>query len=235
MRYLKTLAIAIMLLAALPYSVNAQQQKADTEQLGKALEYFKASKYHESLLIFRNLDKKYKLNPRFRAYIGLCYYYEWDYPSAVRYFNKVLPELQGLSPHELSVYYYAAAESYFQMQKYDSAKVYFERDFAVCYDNEKGDVCYRIGLCEMFAGDWRAAYNSYTKSERYYRRFRNIDDLKARLTQIAKMKNGCRNEIAKLIDAERSSLLRVQTESEKYSPWDSATVVKPDDTWNDNF
>lgn len=211
----------------------AQQQSDDTEQLGMALEYFQSGKYHESLLIFQRLDKKYKLNPRFRAYIGLCYYYEWDYKKAVTYFDKELPKLGGLSPHELSVYYYSAAESYFQMQRYDKALPYFEQDLKLCYDKEKGDVCYRIGLCYMFQKEWQKAYDYYTKAEDYYRQFRDVNDLEARLAQIATMKNGCKKGIAIIIDHERSELLQTApqinpnggSEADDYeSPWSGFTT-----------
>lgn len=108
----RTAIVCRLLLASLlmvfAIGAAAQQTQPDTEQLGKALEYFQDGKYHESLLIFQGLDKRYKLNPRFRAYIGLCYYKEWNYKKAVEYFDRVLPLLGGLAPHELSVYYYAA-------------------------------------------------------------------------------------------------------------------------------
>ena len=61
--------------------LSAQKSK-DAEELGKALEYFTSAKYHEALLIFQRLDKEYKLNERFKAYIGLCYYHDWDYVAA---------------------------------------------------------------------------------------------------------------------------------------------------------
>lgn len=65
-----------------PKRSNPQQAK-DAEQLGKALEYFASQKYHECLLILQGLDKQYRLNPRYKAYLGVCYYYEWDYENAV--------------------------------------------------------------------------------------------------------------------------------------------------------
>ena len=72
--------LIITLLLFLTCSVSASAQKSkDAEELGKALEYFTSAKYHEALLIFQRLDKEYKLNERFKAYIGLCYYHDWDY------------------------------------------------------------------------------------------------------------------------------------------------------------
>lgn len=213
---------------------EAQQKQPGAEQLGMALEYFQSGKYHESLLIFQNLDKRYKLNPRFRAYMGLCYYYEWNYKKSAEYFDTVLPALKGLAPHELSVYYYAAGESYFQMQQYSRALPYYQDDLAVCYNQEKGDVYYRIGLCHMFAGEWQEAYDSYTRAETCYRRYRAPEGLEARMAQISNMKNGCMRGITENIDQERSRMLRKSGEttdtdhnpddSNVMSPWDSMVI-----------
>lgn len=207
--------------------VNSKQgNTSDVDKLGMALEYFQTAKYHEALLIFQKLDKQYKLNPRFRAYIGLCYYYEWNYKQALEYFDKVLPELKGLSPHELSVYYYAAGESYFQLQQYAKALPYFQLDGEVCYNREKGDVFYRLGLCYMFLKEWSPAFECYSKAEEYYHRYRDATELKARLAQIANMKNGCLPGVAREIDRERSQLLRssLQSTYPLSSPWEKIKI-----------
>lgn len=212
-----------LLLATANITLSAQTVNKDTERLGMALEYFQSNKYHESLLIFQQLDKQYRLNPRFKAYIGLCYYQEWNYQKAVQYFNAALPYLEGLSPHELSVYYYAAGESYFQMERYDSAMTYFCKDAEVCYDKEKGDVYYRIGLCYMFQEKWQSASTSFSKSDYYYRKFRNTAELKSRLEQIAHMRQGCDKRSSIIINEERRTLLRKTTSSafyrEAFMPW----------------
>ena len=117
--------IGIVLLLSCVSACFAQRHE-DTEQLGHALEYFSSGKYHEALLIFQKLDKDYKLNARFRAYIGLCYYYDWDYKNATKYLDEMIPQLGSLSPHELSVYYYANAESHFTLQEYEAAIPLFE-------------------------------------------------------------------------------------------------------------
>ena len=93
-------------------SVSAQTTDPDPVLLDKAVAYFNSEKYHEALLIFQQLDKRYKLNDRFRAYIGLCYYNEWEYKSATKYLDEVTPRLTMLAPHERSVYYFANAESH---------------------------------------------------------------------------------------------------------------------------
>lgn len=223
-----TVLLSAALLLFCPFT-SAAQESDGAQQLGMALEYFQAGKYHESLLIFQQLGKRYKLNPRFQAYIALCYYYEWDYKKAVELFDKILPELQGLAPHELSVYYYAAAESYFQMQDYVKALPYYGRDLAVCYDREKGDIYYRMGLCHMFSKEWGKAYDCYTNAEQYYRRFRNVAELEARLAQISNMKRGCLPGIAGEIDDERGRMLNAPVqevpEDTVQSPWNSVTVT----------
>lgn len=230
-RFIILSLLTAVLSVACPFAALAQQSEG-SERLGMALEYFQTGKYHEALIIFQKLDKQYKLNPRFRAYIGLCYYYEWDYKTAVKYFDKVLPLLGGLAPHELSVYYYAAGESYFQMQQYAKALPYYEKDLTVCYNQEKGDVCYRIGLCHMFAGEWQKAYDSYSAAETYYTEYRDTKPLEARLVQIENMKNGCMNGISKNIDKERSRMLNGSdttvrdddADGKDFSPWESITL-----------
>lgn len=223
------LCFIFIILLGLPVGdVRAQQTVSDADELGMALEYFQSEKYHESLLLFQKLDKRYKLNPRFRAYIGLCYYYEWDYKKSVKYFDAVLPKLQGLSPHELNVYYHAAAESYFQLQKYEKALPYFMKNFSLSYDREKGDICYRIGLCHMFLKQWYKARDYYSKAEDYYTRYLDIVDREDRLAQTKAMLRGCEKQISFLIDDERAAILRdsqsVEDAGETNSFWDNVNV-----------
>ena len=82
----------------------------DTRMLGKAVDYFASGKYHEALTLFVKLDKKYKLNPRFMAYIGICYYHEQEYTQACRYLDTSIPSLSIYAPAERGIYYHAAAE-----------------------------------------------------------------------------------------------------------------------------
>lgn len=230
-RFIILSLLTAVLSVACPFAALAQQSEG-SERLGMALEYFQGGKYHESLLIFQCLDKKYKLNPRFRAYIGLCYYYEWNYKKSVEYFDKVLPLLGGLAPHELSVYYYATAESYFLMNNYEKALPYYERDLSVCYNRDKGDIYYRIGLIYMFNKEWHKAYDSYSNAEKYYTEYRDTKPLEARLAQIENMKNGCMNGISKNIDKERSRMLNGSdttvrdddADGKDFSPWESITL-----------
>lgn len=188
----RLLLIALLLLQIAPIRA---QQNSDTELLGRALEYFASNKYHEALNILQRLDKQYKLNDRFKAYIGLCYYYEWEYKPATKYFDEVADKLDNLSPHERSVYYYAAAESYFQLEEYDKSLNYFQKDLQLCYNNEKGDIYYRIGLCHMFKERWQDAIIAYKQADHYLSALRNPEEIKAKRAQIQNMQKGCQQKL----------------------------------------
>lgn len=92
--------IAIIVAATLP--LHAQQ--ADKEQLGRAIEYFQTAKYHECMLILARLDSVYTINPRFRAFLGVCYYYEGQYAKAAEYLEATIPQLKAFSPQEVGLY-----------------------------------------------------------------------------------------------------------------------------------
>ena len=135
-------------------------RKADAEQLARALDYFSSEKFHECLVLLQPLDERYKLNPRYRAYLAVCLYYEWEYAEAIRLFDEVLPQLQGLAPHELSLYYWMDAESYFALQQYDRALPLYGKMLPLCRDNEKPDAYYRLGFCHLFAAESSGASSS---------------------------------------------------------------------------
>ena len=135
-------------------------RKADAEQLARALDYFASEKFHECLVLLQPLNRRYKLNPRYRAYLAVCLYYEWEYAEAIRLFDEVIPQLQGLAPHELSLYYWMDAESYFALQQYDRALPLYEKMLPLCRDNEKPDAYYRLGFCHLFAAESSGASSS---------------------------------------------------------------------------
>lgn len=170
---------------------RVSSQISDSERLGNALDYFQSGKYHEALLLFQKLDKEYNLNPRFKAYIGICYYYEWQYKEACTYLDEAIPKLGSFSPHERSVYFYADAESYFNLQLYHKAIPCYEQMLLVCYDNEKPEVLYKLGMCYMFGKDWANAHDYFTSALSYYVRYRNTPDEHARIKQIENMIKGC--------------------------------------------
>ena len=184
--------LIITLLLFLTSTIPAFAQKSkDSEDLGKALEYFTSAKYHEALLIFQRLDKEYKLNERFKAYIGLCYYHDWDYETAVKYLESVMHKLKVFAPHERSVYYYTTAESKFNLKQYKEAIPYYEKTLTVCYEQEKGDVYYRLGLCNMFLQSWKPAYDQYMNAEKIYTQYKQEEDVQGRLAQIKRMAAAC--------------------------------------------
>lgn len=189
--------VLLFLAIIIPLAADAQRQKsAESEELGKALEYFSSGKYHEALILFGKLDKKFNLNPRFKAYIGVCYYYEWDYENACKYLNTALPDIENYAPHERSVYYYCNAESHFQLGKYKEAIPLYEKLLNVCFNNEKGDALYRLGFCYMFNEDWANARDYFSSAIAFYERFSEITPtLSARLQQIKNMVKGCEKEL----------------------------------------
>lgn len=187
--------LLLILLCFVSVSVFPQSKEADTEALGRALEYFQSQKYHEALLIFQRLDQSYKLNARYKAYIGLCYYYDWDYKKATEYFDTFLPKLDMLAPEERALYYYADGESHFQLGHYDQAILLFQSALALCHDRDKGDSWFRIGFCYYFLQQPALAQGCFLVAEYYYATFRNSPDLQARRQQMAHMMRGLRPEI----------------------------------------
>ena len=142
------------------FQVKKGDRKEDAEQLARALDYFASEKFHECLVLLQPLNRRYKLNPRYRAYLAVCLYYEWEYAEAIRLFDEVIPQLQGLAPHELSLYYWMDAESYFALQQYDRALPLYEKMLPLCRDNEKPDAYYRLGFCHLFAAEASGASSS---------------------------------------------------------------------------
>lgn len=135
------------------FQEKKSDRKEDAEQLARALDYFASEKFHECLVLLQPLNRRYKLNPRYRAYLAVCLYYEWEYAEAIRLFDEVLPLLQGLAPHELSLYYWMDAESYFALQQYARALPLYENMLPICWENEKPDAYYRMGFCHLFAAE----------------------------------------------------------------------------------
>lgn len=223
--------LLLILLCFVSVSAFSQGKKADTEALGRALEYFQSQKYHEALLIFQRLDQSYKLNARYKAYIGLCYYYDWDYKKATEYFDTFLPKLDMLAPEERALYYYADGESHFQLGHYDQAIVLFQSALTLCHDRDKGDSWFRIGFCYYFLQQPALAQGCFLVAEYYYATFRNSPDLQARRQQMAHMMRGLRPEIVLKPLPKTFSLPRpvpptdyLKTEADTLS---TASIVKP--------
>lgn len=188
-------------------------RKEDAEQLARALDYFASEKFHECLVLLQPLNRRYKLNPRYRAYLAVCLYYEWENAEAIRLFDEVIPLLQGVAPHELSLYYWMDAESYFALQQYDRALPLYGKMLPLCRDNEKPDAYYRMGFCHLFAAESSGASSSekasgssessgssaeerkkakecFELSLEGYLKYRNTPNEKARIAQIRHMLGG---------------------------------------------
>lgn len=173
-------------------------RKADAEQLARALDYFASEKFHECLVLLQPLNRRYKLNPRYRAYLAVCLYYEWEYAEAIRLFDEVIPLLLGVAPHELSLYYWMDAESNFALQQYDRALPLYEKMLPLCRDNEKPDAYYRMGFCHLFAvessgssaEERKKAKECFELSLEGYLKYRNTPNEKARIAQIRHMIGG---------------------------------------------
>lgn len=195
------------------FQVKKGDRKEDAEQLARALDYFASEKFHECLVLLQPLNRRYKLNPRYRAYLAVCLYYEWEYAEAIRLFDEVIPLLQGVAPHELSLYYWMDAESYFALQQYDRALPLYEKMLPICWENEKPDAYYRMGFCHLFAAESSGASSSekvsgssessdssaeerkkakecFELSLEGYLKYRNTPNEKARIAQIRHMIGG---------------------------------------------
>lgn len=162
----------------------------DKEQLEIALDYFSSSKYREALTLLTKLDKKYKLNPRFKAYIGVCHYYEWNYKEACKYLDATIKDIEVYAPHERSIYYFTDAESHFFLEEYEKAIPLYEKMLNVCFNNEKGDAFFRLGFCYLQINENKVALDNLNSALLYYEKFGYSDDQKARIVQIKKMIEG---------------------------------------------
>ncbi len=56
--------------------------RKDAELLGKALEVFHLQ-CHDLCLSYRDWISNIVLNPGSKAYLGVCYYYKWDYENTI--------------------------------------------------------------------------------------------------------------------------------------------------------
>ena len=167
---------------------------SDKDSLGMALEYFQSGKYHEAILLFGKLEKGYRLNPRFKAYMGVCWFYEKDYKNACRCFDEAIPLLQSFAPHERSVYYYMAAQSLFMTERYAEAIPLYEEALNVCYGDEKGDALFGMASCYEKMGDTATACEFYNSALLYYSRFNNATDKKENIAKIDSAMVNCPHE-----------------------------------------
>ena len=115
------------------------------------------------------------------------------------------------------IYYFADAESHFNLQHYERADTLYRMMLDVCYPKEKADAYYRIGFCSMFAENWQEACDNFKLALQHYEQHRNTPDLQARITQLQKMIGGLekqlqqaqREEIARQIEQQLPLLLQL--------------------------
>lgn len=169
-------------------TARAARQQASRD-LNLALDYFQGGKYHEALIILSRLDSIYNLNPRFKAYTGLCYYYDNDFTHATRCLDTALPSLTAFAPQERSVYYHADADSHFILNQYDEAKTAYDSLITICPEGEKAEAYYRLGFIFVFRQDWLNALDNLQSALVYYRQY--LPEEKARIAQIRNMIEGC--------------------------------------------
>lgn len=186
LRWLTLVAFVCICLLGHAQSTQTPNRQKDAELLGKALEYFASQKYHECLFILQGLDLHYRLNPRYKAYLGVCYYYAWDYENAVKHLSYAIPKLVHFAPHERSFYYWAIAESYFNLQNYDQAIPCYQDMLKLCYDKERAEACYRLGFCYLFREEWANAWSYFYAAQMGFQQYRPNDE-QARIVQIGNM------------------------------------------------
>ena len=140
----------IILIFALTLALNEQagnKREQDRELLGKAIEYYQGRKYHECILTFEKLRRHYQLNPRFTAYLGFSYYKEQQYEEAAECLKEGIPSLSVYSPKEQAIYFYACAESLFQLGRYEEALQYYEDALPLTDGNDSADIHFHAGFC----------------------------------------------------------------------------------------
>ncbi len=167
-------------------SLSTFAQQSDKELLERAIEYFQASKYHESKLILKQLNSKYNLNPRFKAFLGVCYYYDSEYENSANLLETIIPKLSAFSPQEQYIYNWLCGESLFELHQWQKAIGYYEASAWMCNISEKADVLYRIGFCYINQNNITEAKDYLKSALSYYERERNTKD-KARIAQLRNM------------------------------------------------
>lgn len=169
---------------------SAQNTAEDKEKLSRAIEYFNTEKYHEAGLLFRQLNEKYELSPRFKAYLAICEYQDWNYPVVTEIFDSIHTELTVYSPQEQNVYYNAAAESHFNIGNYKDAVKYYKLALKVCTNREKADLYYKIGISYLQIKHHKEARTNLMIAVNLYRKNPTGRDDRSRIKQIKKMLRG---------------------------------------------
>lgn len=186
---------SLICILALLLATAASAQMTDKDKLARALDYFQGNKWHEALLLLEPLDKEYDLNARYRAYMGICYYHEWQYDKATQYLDSVMADVVVYSPQERSSYYYADAESHFQLGQYARAIPLYRLNLQVCQPNEQGEQHFKIAMAHLQLQQYAEALDEFLLSQDCYLAH-PVPESKARLAQIKHMATGIRRQLS---------------------------------------
>ncbi len=194
---MKHLLTIISILFILPTAASAQQTEEDKELLSHAIDYFNDSKYQEAAQILRKLSDKYNLNARFLAYLALCEHHLWNYKEAAELFDSIIYDIDAYSPQEQNVYYFAAAESNFELGNYRKAEEYYRYSLLTCKNKEKADIFYKLAFCHIRENDNKLAAKLLQKSLDGYKKHPTGRDDSSRISQIEKMLRGLKEKTNK--------------------------------------
>lgn len=150
-------AILLWCIPIKPLLATPTTTSDDKEKLERAIQYFQSGKFHEALLLFTPLSKKYTLSKRTIAYMGVCCYYEGDYEMATSCFAQSAKEIEYFAPQERAVYYFCKAESMLQLKQYADAVSAYEMFTTVCHPNEKAEAYFKMATCYMAYEQWQQA------------------------------------------------------------------------------
>lgn len=179
-------------------TVAEKERKQDAELLGRAMEYYQSGKYHESILAFEKLQKRYRLTARFKAFLGMSYYRERRYEEAVENLKQGIPELKAFSPKEQAVYTYSCAESLFHLERYQEAIDYYNMALPMTECKDQGDVLYHTAFSYFKIEKYEDALNNFQSSMLLYEKYAtNPEDSihKARMAQIKNMVRWLKNTL----------------------------------------
>lgn len=189
-------SIILLTLALLGKSMSlCGQSMTAQERLDRAIDYFQSEKYHEAGIILSELDRNYRLNSRYRAFLAVCRYRDNDYAATVEILDSIIPQLTSLSPDERAVYDHIAAESHFALGHYADAATYYDSQLSLCHDDERGDTLYRLGLCLMFQSDYANAYDRFVSALAYFINKPQANTTEARIRQTEHLAAGCRDKM----------------------------------------
>lgn len=187
MHHLLVCCIFIVGFLVFPSRLHAQK---DSEKLGMAIEYMQSNKFHEALIILCQLDKKHRLSPRLKAYIGLCYYYEQDYAMTCKTMDTLVVQLDAFAPQERSLYNYCTAESHFNLGEFKEAITYYDAMLPLCHNNEKADALFHLAFCYLNLGNNEQALQTFQDSLSCYEKYGYPKEKAARVIELKNIIKG---------------------------------------------